>query len=81
MATQTLLSQVKLILRNIINNMQPIEEDSNMIIFRRTARMKLKIALAVFVSAVVFVFVLYYISKGQNPMVEMKSQVGLLLAK
>ena len=70
-----------LILRIIITTMQSEEGDSNMILFRRTARMKLKIAVAVLVSALVFVFVLYYINTGRNPMVEIKGRVGSLLAK
>lgn len=43
--------------------------------------MKLKIALAVVVSAVIVVFVWYYVNTGQNPMVEIKNKVGALVAK
>lgn len=43
--------------------------------------MKLKIALAVVVSALIVVFVWYYVNTGQNPMVKIKNKVGALVAK
>lgn len=61
--------------------MQPEQEDSDMILFRRTVKTKLKIALVVLILAVVVVFVWYYINTGQNPMVEIKNRVGSFVAK
>lgn len=43
--------------------------------------MKLKIALAVFISALIVVFVWYYVSTGENPMTEIKNKVGSFVAR
>lgn len=43
--------------------------------------MKLKIALAVFIAALIVVFAWYYVNTGQNPMVEIKNKVGDFMAK
>lgn len=52
-----------------------------MVLFRRAVKMKMKIALAVCLSAVIVVFAWYYFNTGQNPMVEIKKKVGSFVAK
>lgn len=52
-----------------------------MVLFRRTVKMKLKIALAVVICAIIVVFVWYYVNTGENPMVEIKKKVGTFVAK
>ena len=50
-------------------------------LFRRSVKMKLKIALAAFFCALIALFVWYYVNTGQNPMVEIKKRVGTLVKK
>lgn len=52
-----------------------------MLVVRRGTKMKLKIALAIFISALIIVFVWYYVNTGENPMVEIKRKVGSFVAK
>lgn len=52
-----------------------------MVLFRRSVKMKLKIALAVVFCAIIAVFVWYYVNTGQNPMVEIKKKVGTFVKK
>ena len=52
-----------------------------MVLFRRSVKMKLKIALAVIVSALIIVFAWYYVNTGQNPMTDIKDRVGAFVAK
>lgn len=52
-----------------------------MFLLRRGTKMKLKIALAISISALIVVSVWYYINTGQNPMVEIKNKVGSFVAK
>ena len=49
--------------------------------FRRGTKMKLKLALAVFISALIVVFAWYYVSTGENPMTEIKNKIGSFVAR
>ena len=52
-----------------------------MVLLRRSAKMKLKITLAVFFCALIALFVWYYVNTGQNPMIEIKKRVGTFVKK
>ena len=50
-------------------------------LFRRSVKMKLKIALAVVFCTIIAVFVWFYVNTGQNPVIEIKKRVGTFVKK